>query len=64
MHHRQSDVQNFVNDGISPYPAYKASGVEWLGEIPGHWEVSATNRLDRVVNGLEMLYGMSAGSAE
>ena len=22
-----------------PYPAYKPSGVEWLGEIPAHWEV-------------------------
>ena len=22
-----------------PYPAYKDSGVEWLGEIPMHWEV-------------------------
>jgi len=22
-----------------PYPAYKDSGVEWLGEIPIHWEV-------------------------
>src|SRR5207302_10121031 len=21
------------------YPAYKDSGVEWLGEIPEHWEV-------------------------
>ncbi len=21
------------------YPAYKGSGVEWLGEVPGHWEV-------------------------
>src|SRR5713101_2373012 len=21
-----------------PYPAYKESGVEWLGEIPAHWE--------------------------
>lgn len=21
------------------YPAYKASGVEWLGKIPAHWEV-------------------------
>ena len=24
---------------LKPYPAYKASGVEWLGEIPAHWEV-------------------------
>ncbi len=22
-----------------PYPAYKDSGVEWLGEIPEHWQV-------------------------
>ena len=24
---------------FKPYPAYKDSGVEWLGEIPAHWEV-------------------------
>ncbi len=24
---------------LSRYPAYKDSGVEWLGEVPGHWEV-------------------------
>ena len=23
-----------------PYPAYKDSGVEWLGEVPEHWEVA------------------------
>lgn len=22
-----------------PYPAYKDSGVEWLGEVPAHWEI-------------------------
>ena len=22
-----------------PYPAYKDSGVEWLGEVPEHWEI-------------------------
>jgi type I restriction enzyme S subunit len=25
---------------FKPYPAYKDSGVEWLGNIPAHWEVS------------------------
>jgi hypothetical protein len=25
--------------GFSRYPAYKDSGVEWLGQIPAHWEV-------------------------
>ena len=24
---------------LQPYPEYKDSGVEWLGEIPTHWEV-------------------------
>ena len=23
---------------FKPYPAYRPSGVEWLGEIPAHWE--------------------------
>jgi type I restriction enzyme, S subunit len=30
---------------FKPYPAYKDSGVEWLGEIPAHWEVKALKRL-------------------
>ena len=25
--------------GLKPYPEYKESGVPWLGEVPGHWEV-------------------------
>ena len=45
MNHRQSDLQNFVNDGISPYSDYKASGVEWLGEIPDHWETKRIKHL-------------------
>ena len=24
-----------------PYPSYRVSGVEWLGDVPGHWEVAA-----------------------
>jgi type I restriction enzyme S subunit len=34
------------------YPEYKASGVEWLGAIPAHWEVGSFRRLiDSVSNG-------------
>ncbi len=25
---------------LKPYPAYRDSGVEWLGEVPEHWEVA------------------------
>ena len=23
--------------GFKPYPAYKDSGLEWLGDVPEHW---------------------------
>ena len=23
---------------LAPYPSYKPSGVEWLGDVPEHWE--------------------------
>src|SRR5690554_4474113 len=39
--------------GFKPYPAYKDSGVEWLGEVPRHWEVFALKRsVDGCTNGL------------
>jgi len=40
-------------DGLKPYPAYKDSGVPWLGQVPAHWEVRRTKTLlrQRVENG-------------
>jgi type I restriction enzyme S subunit len=32
---------------LKPYPEYKDSGVEWLGEIPSHWEVKPIRALAR-----------------
>ena len=34
-----------------PYPAYKDSGVEWLGEIPAHWEVQKLSWLTKCLDG-------------
>jgi hypothetical protein len=31
---REAELRRF-----KPYPAYKDSGTEWLGEIPAHWSV-------------------------
>ncbi|HKZ54787.1 MAG TPA: restriction endonuclease subunit S [Anaerolineales bacterium] len=31
-----------------PYPDYRGSGVEWLGEIPAHWEVKRLKHLSSV----------------
>ena len=30
---------------LKPHPAYKDSGVEWLGEIPAHWRISPAKHL-------------------
>lgn len=32
-----------------PYPAYKPSGIEWLGDVPRHWEVW------KVAHGFELI---------
>ncbi len=48
---------------FKPYPAYKDSGVEWLGEIPAHWEVKPLKHLTAFTtgwtppSGQEDLYG-------
>ena len=34
-----------------PYPAYKDSGVEWLGKVPAHWEVRAIRHITSPVKG-------------
>jgi type I restriction enzyme S subunit len=36
---------------FKPYSAYKDSGVEWLGEIPAHWEVTRTKFAARLRSG-------------
>jgi type I restriction enzyme S subunit len=33
------------------YPDYKDSGVEWLGEVPRHWEVLALKKSFKIVGG-------------
>jgi len=36
---------------LKPYPAYKDSGVPWLGEVPEHWEVRRVKQLCRFIYG-------------
>ncbi len=33
------------------YSKYKGSGVEWLGEVPEHWEIVPVKHLAEFVNG-------------
>ena len=39
-------------NNLPKYPAYKPSGVEWLGEIPEHWEVKKLKFLGNIFPGL------------
>ena len=34
-----------------PYPAYRDSGVEWLGEIPAHWSVARMWQVSEAISG-------------
>lgn len=34
-----------------PYPAYKDSGVEWLGRVPEHWDIRSVKTLARLDGG-------------
>ncbi len=47
---RAALITRAVTKGIDPTVAMKGSGVEWLGEIPSHWEV---RRLRHIVNRIE-----------
>jgi type I restriction enzyme, S subunit len=38
---KQIIIQNAVTKGIDPNVKLKDSGVEWIGEIPEHWEVNS-----------------------
>jgi len=46
---RQAVISNAVTRGLNPDAPMKPSGVEWLGDVPEHWELMATKRLFRLV---------------
>lgn len=53
---RQAVISHAVTKGLDPSVPMKDSGVEWLGEVPAHWQV---NRLQRVVKpGTSVTYGI------
>ena len=42
---RQAVISQAVTKGLKPNVPMKDSGVEWLGNVPAHWEVTALKRL-------------------
>lgn len=37
--------------GETAYPAYKDSGIAWLGEIPAHWRIGALGHVCNIISG-------------
>lgn len=40
----QATISHAVTKGLNPDAPMKDSGIPWLGEVPGHWEVAALKR--------------------
>lgn len=42
---RQAVISHAVAKGLNPNAPIKPSGIEWLGDVPAHWEVIALGRI-------------------
>ena len=36
---------------MNSYPSYRDSGVEWIGDIPSHWEFLKIKRISNIKRG-------------
>ena len=59
---RRALITQAVTRGLNPDVPMRDSGVEWLGEIPGHWEISKLKMLGRVRTGIPK--GRNLGNRE
>ncbi len=49
---RQAVISHAVTKGLNPNAPMKDSGVEWLGEVPAHWEISMVSSVSKkITNG-------------
>ena len=49
---KQIVIQKAVTQGLNPNVPMKDSGVEWIGQIPEHWEISKIRYLGTTQNGI------------
>ena len=48
---KQAIVNHAVTRGLDPNAPLKPSGVEWLGDVPSHWEVRRLSQVSRILRG-------------
>lgn len=49
---KQAVIHQAVTRGLDPAAPLKPSGVDWLGEVPAHWDVRKIKQLSRFDNGI------------
>ena len=57
---KQVIIHQAVTRGLDPNVRLKPSGVDWLGDVPEHWEVWPIGRFSRIGNGSTPSRGNSA----
>ncbi len=60
---RQAVISHAVTKGLNPNAPMKPSGIQWLGEVPKHWEVKRLRHVGQVQNGLN-IGGEAFGSGD
>ncbi|MEI7702449.1 MAG: restriction endonuclease subunit S, partial [Planctomycetia bacterium] len=48
---RQAVISHAVTKGLNPNAPMKPSGIDWLGDVPEHWEVKPMRTIANVVRG-------------
>lgn len=50
--YKKSIITEAVTKGLNPNVEFKDSGIEWIGKIPKHWEITKIKNLGNARNGL------------
>ena len=53
--YKQIVIQNAVTKGLNPDAPMKDSGVDWIGDIPEHWEVKKLKYLGKISSGYSVI---------
>ncbi|OFO67865.1 hypothetical protein HMPREF3022_08870 [Neisseria sp. HMSC065C04] len=48
---RTAVITHAVTKGLNPAAPMKNSGVEWLGDVPAHWDIKHSNQIFKIHNG-------------
>lgn len=55
---RQAVISHAVTKGLNPNAPMKDSGVEWLGEVPAHWELVRLGKRIELQRGVDITKGV------